>query len=145
MRPKRLYACTAWDPYFKKDVEAIERVQRNAARFCTGQYDQTASVTSMLQGLNWDTLETMRKRERLVTMYKMCHGYLEGNWGEYLIPNNEKRTRGSHQFKFRIPKARINVFKYSFFPRTISEWNKLQLTLLLLNLLTFLKTAYFKN
>ena len=49
VRPKPLYACTAWDPYFKKDVEAIERVQRNAARFCTGQYDQTASVTSMLQ------------------------------------------------------------------------------------------------
>jgi hypothetical protein len=67
MRPKLLYACT---PYFKEDFEAIERVQRSAvARFCTGQHDQTASATSMLQGLNWDTLETMRKRARLVTMH----------------------------------------------------------------------------
>lgn len=58
-------------------------------------------------------------------MYKMCHGYLEGHWEEYLIPNNERRTRGSHQFKSRIPRATKDIFKCSFFPRTISEWNQL--------------------
>lgn len=46
VRPKLLYACTAWDPYYKKDIGDLERVQRKAARFCTGQYDRTASVTS---------------------------------------------------------------------------------------------------
>ena len=95
----------------------------NFIRFGTGQYDQTASVTIMLESLKWDTLEKMRKRARLTTMYKMCHGYLhvDGNWEEYLISNNERRTRGSHQFKFRIPKATKNIFKSSFLPRTISE------------------------
>ena len=59
-------------------------------------------------------------------MYIMCHGYLDGNWEESLIPNNERTTRGSHQFKLRTPKETKNIFKSSFFLRTISvEWNQL--------------------
>ncbi|CAB3989347.1 vascular endothelial growth factor receptor 2-like, partial [Paramuricea clavata] len=33
VRPTLEYASTAWDPYYKKDVAAVERVQRSAARF----------------------------------------------------------------------------------------------------------------
>ena len=33
VRPKLHYACSAWDPYYKKDKAALERVQRKVARF----------------------------------------------------------------------------------------------------------------
>ena len=74
------------------DIGAVEGVQRKAVRFGTGQYDQTASVTStiMLQRLKWDTLEKMRKRARLTTMYKMCHGYSDSNWGRIPYPKQRK-------------------------------------------------------
>ena len=42
-----------------------------------------------------------------------------------MIPNRERRTRGSHYFKFVVPKGNKDVFRFSFFPRTISEWNRL--------------------
>ena len=37
----------------------------------------------------------------------------------------ERRTRGSHDFKFIVPKGHKDIFRFSFFPRTITEWNKL--------------------
>ena len=44
---------------------------------------------------------------------------------DHLKPNHERRTRGSHDFKFVIPRAKKDSFKFSFFPRTINEWNSL--------------------
>ena len=43
----------------------------------------------------------------------------------HLTPNSEKRTRDSHAFKFRMPEVCKDVFKFSFFPRPITEWNSL--------------------
>ena len=125
VRPNLQYACSAWDPHYQKDKAALERVQRKAARFVTGNYDRTTSVMEMLQDLQWDTLETMRRHTRLSTIHKVCHGLLDGDWGNYLITSKERRTRGSHDFKFIVPKGHKDIFRFSFFPRTITEWNKL--------------------
>ena len=62
----------------QKDKAALERIQRKAARFVTGNYDRTANVTEKLQDLQWDTLETMRRHTRLSTVYKMCRWGLGG-------------------------------------------------------------------
>ena len=48
-------------PHHQKDKAALERIQRKAARFVTGNYDRTTSVTEMLQDLQWDTFEKTRK------------------------------------------------------------------------------------
>ena len=44
---------------------------------------------------------------------KMCHGPLDGDWGDYLL------------FKSIVPKGHKDIFRFSFFSRTITEWNKL--------------------
>ena len=36
-----------------------------------------------------------------------------------------RNTRRKHQKAFNIPLARTNVYKFSFLPRTIVEWNRL--------------------
>ena len=84
----------------------------------------------MLQDLQWDTLETVRRyarsvHVRLFVMYKMCYGFLDGKWEDYLIPNRERRTQGSHDFKYIVLKGHKKIFRFSFFPRKITEWNKL--------------------
>ena len=124
VRPTLEYASTAWDPHYKKDVAAVERVQRSAARFCLGNYDRTASVSAMIKELDWDTLETRRKCTRLSMMYKLSRGLLNLNT-ENVLPSQEIRTRNSHKFKYRVPRATKDIFKYSFYPRTLSEWNGL--------------------
>ena len=105
VRPKLEYASASRDPHYKKDISTLERVQRKAARFCLQNFNKTASVTDMLSDLNWDTLETRRKKNRLTLMYKLNHNLVDINTEEHLIPNSEKRTCNSHVFKYRMPKV----------------------------------------
>ena len=123
VRPKLEYASAAWDPFLKKDISALERVQRKAARFCSQNYDRYASVTDMIKDLGWTTLETRRRQSRLTLMYKLTHGLIDIDTRKYLIQHSESPTRGTHQFKFCVPYANKDVFKFSFFPKTITDWN----------------------
>ena len=124
VRPKLEHASAAWDPFLKKDISALERVQRKAARFCSQNYDRYASVTDMIKDLGrWATLETIRRQSRLTLMYKLTHAVIDIDTRKYLIQHSESRTRGSHQLKFRRPYANKDVFKFSFFPKTIADWN----------------------
>ena len=111
----------ACDPFLKKDISALERVR--LSRFCSQNYNRYASVTDMIKDLRWATLETRRWQSRLTLMYKITHGLIDIDSREYLIQHSESRTRGSHQFKFRVPYANKDVFKFSFFPNTIADWN----------------------
>ena len=77
----------------------------------------------MIKDLGWATLETRRRQSRLTVMYKLTHGLIDIDSREYLIQHSESRTRGSHQFKFRVPYANKDVFKFSFFPKPIVDWN----------------------
>ena len=64
LRSKLQYVCTDWETHYKKDKASVERVQRKAAQFLTENYKQTASVTGMLQGLEWNILlQIMRKSQ----------------------------------------------------------------------------------
>ena len=53
------YGQIVWDPHLKQDVERLERVQRQAARFITGDYrtHEEGCVTSLLQSLELSSLE----------------------------------------------------------------------------------------
>ena len=51
------YAASVWDPHVTKQKQAIEKVQRRAARWVTNQHDSMPSVTAMLKELNWQPLE----------------------------------------------------------------------------------------
>ena len=125
VRPKLEYSSASWDPHYKKYISTLERVQRKAARFCPQNFNKTASVTDMLSDLKWNTLETRRKKNRLILMYKLSHNLVDINTEEHLIPNSEIRKLNSHAFKYRMPKVSEDVFKFSFFPRSTIEWNSL--------------------
>ena len=70
------------------------------------------------------TLITRRRQFRLtLIMYKLTHGLIDIDSRKYLIQHSESRTRGSHQLKFRVPYANKDGFKFSFFPKSIADWN----------------------
>ncbi|KAK6167049.1 hypothetical protein SNE40_021157 [Patella caerulea] len=124
VRPTLEYASSIWDPYQRKNIKSLESVQRRAARFATSNYsDRTpGSVTSILQDLQWESLETRRVRSRLAMFYKITHGLIDIPPLDYLTPG-DGRTRGTN--KYRQPPTHRDVYKYSFFPRTITDWNRL--------------------
>ena len=48
IRPIVEYASPVWDPHTKHYTNKIEMVQRRCARYVTGNFDRTSSVTSLL-------------------------------------------------------------------------------------------------
>ncbi|KAI8489980.1 hypothetical protein Bbelb_323410 [Branchiostoma belcheri] len=46
------YSATVWDPYTIKGIQAVEAVQRRAARVTLNDYRRTSSVSQMLNDLN---------------------------------------------------------------------------------------------
>ena len=68
----------------------------------------------------------MHENTHKAVFYNMYGGFLDGKWEDHLIPNRERRTPGSHDFNFFIvPKGHEEYFRFSFFPKTITEWNRL--------------------
>ena len=62
VRPILEYSSTIWSPYTKDYIYKIEMVRRRAARYVTNRYRNTSSVTSMIEHLEWETLETRRAK-----------------------------------------------------------------------------------
>ena len=63
VRPILEYACVAWSPYHKSNVQAIV-VQRHAARYTLKKFDRYASRSEMIGILESPTLESRRNTLR---------------------------------------------------------------------------------
>ena len=59
------YCSSVWSPRHKDQVHKIEMVQRRAARFTTNRYRNTSSVSSMLDHLQWESLEARKSKIQL--------------------------------------------------------------------------------
>ena len=121
-RPILEYGSSVWDPYTVKLQEELEKVQNRAARFVTRNhvYD-TGIMTDILGHLNWESLKKRRKDNRLILFHK-------GLKGKARIPTVDlipKTRRGRNQLSlaFHIPSASKDIYKYSFLPQTIRDWN----------------------
>lgn len=127
VRPIMEYAAEIWNPYKADHVRKLEAVQRRAARYVTGRHHNTSSVSCMLQDLGWETLEKRRLRLQLTFLYKIINNLVDIDADKYLQPTNA-RTRSSHSLSFKIHSSRTDYYKYSFFPRTVCNWNTLPAT-----------------
>ena len=80
-------------------------------------------MTGILGQLKWESLKKRRKNNRLILLYKGLKGKARIPT-DGLIPKT-RRGRNQHSLAFQIPSARKDVYKYSFFPQTIRDWNYL--------------------
>ena len=129
--PMLSYCATIWDPHHQNTINKTEMIQHRVARFVLNHpwqrhhhYCHYDSVTLMLQKLQWPTLQSLRTNARFILLYKIIHHYQQ-------IPDNYQPipaypfTRANHHSKFQHYLSRTNTYRYSFFPRTIPEWNSL--------------------
>jgi hypothetical protein len=123
VRPIVEYAAVAWDPRTQRNIRKIEQVQRSSARFVTGDYDRTSSVTAMIENLQWSTLATRRQLSRLEMMYRIRFDLIDITWSKYMTPVTSN-TRG-HASRFQHLRCSSDPYLYSFFPSTIRDWNRL--------------------
>ena len=82
------------------------------------------SVTSMLDHLDWESLEASRTKHRLIMFFKIVHGLVDIPSDAYLTPASTQ-TRSHHSLKFRQIPTSSDYYKHSFFPKTVCLWNSL--------------------
>ena len=121
VRPVLEYASPAWDPSSNEDTAKLEKVQRQAAHFVRNNcYDRTRGcISKMVSDLGWEPLQHRRRVDRLTTFYKIQRGLVEIDTD--VVRPSDRRTRGHHRLYQTA--ATMSVYKYSFFPKTIREWN----------------------
>ena len=147
VRSRLEYAGTVWDPYYQQDIEKLERVQRQAARFITKDYRtrEPGCVNRMLQDLNLPPLAERRRKARLGLMYKITGGLIPAIPPQnYLTPVSASRRRirptkyedfeatniiDRHEVRntrgFQLPAYNTNQYQNSFV-RTVVDWNHLE-------------------
>ena len=90
----------------------------------TNRFHNTSSVSDMLQDLNLQTLQQRRLRTRLIFFYKIIHN-LVAIYPTDLLHPQDSRTRHSNPHGFQQIHTSKDTCKFSFYPRTIVQWNML--------------------
>ena len=124
VRPTMEYASTSWDPYKTEDVNCLDKVQCRAAGYAYNNYTERTlgCVTAMVSSLGWESLQDRRKMHRLTMLCKIRHNLVK-------IPESESIV------------FIVTVYKMTFFPRTIQDWNKLPSTITDIQEIEAFKTA----
>lgn len=99
-------------------------VQRRAARYVTSRYHNTISVTSMLNELEWETLQSRRTKSQLTMFYKIENSLVDIEMSDY-VDKPTRPTRSQHSKKYRQLPCSKTYYQNSFFPRTVPTWNSL--------------------
>ena len=90
----------------------------------TGKYTyETGSMTGILEQLGLESLNKKRKDSRLIMLYKGLKGAASIPTDDLVHPN--RRTRNNHSLAFQTLLAGTDIYKSSFFPQIIRDWNSL--------------------
>ena len=124
IRPSLEYACTVWVPYTQGNIYKLEMVQRRGARFVLGRYNNTSSVGTCYLSSAGLPFKPGDRHLRLCMMYKIHKGLIAMDAQEFMTPL-QRRSRHVNSYAYKIPRSKTDYHMYSFFPRTIREWNSL--------------------
>ena len=139
IRPHLEYACTIWSPSTKKDIVALENVQKFALKVSLKQW--TLSYEDMLDRANIPSLSSRRKNLSLCQLYNIVHSgvgppIFSITYRPVCYNHRSNNTRLLYQ-----PFAHTSRFLNSFFPRAISAWNSLPTSVVSCTTVTSFKRA----
>ena len=124
IRPILEYSNSVWDNCSQEQKNDIESVQTEAARIVSGA-TKLCNIDNMYNDLKWESLSSRRSKHKLVIFYKMFHG-LTPSYLSNLIPiNNQNRYNLRNISNVPLIHARTQLYKNSFLPSVIRDWNNL--------------------
>jgi len=92
-------------------------------------YSRYSSVTSMLEQLSMPSLQFRRKSSRLQSLHKALYHQISLTTPPYFLPML-RSTRQYHPLHYILPQPSTTAYQYSYFYRTVNDWNKLPLNLI---------------
>lgn len=123
VRPLLEYAYQVWSPYFKKDIDILEKVQRRATKMVL--FLRHKSYEDRLDTLGLTTLEKRRQRGDLIETYKiLTEHYDVPSLKSMYTKNTNERLRG-HSLKLNRNNTTSNPRKHFLSNRVVDTWNKL--------------------
>ena len=128
--PTIQYCSAIWDPYQQTSIHKLEILQHRAARFVLNKpwrRNHRDSITGMLMTLIWPLLENRRRHSRLILLFKFVNKLIHIPTQYLPVPSPLTTTRANHDQKFMQQYARMDRYLYLFLPRTIPDWNNLNI------------------
>ena len=126
VRPILEYASSVWELCTKKHIDTVESIQRRVAYFVLNHDHNTSSVSTMINQLNWVTLQQRQRMVRLVELRKMRNNLVHTDIIRVDFNRADCQHQGQNQ-QYTQLQCRIQYQQFSFRPRTIREWNELPL------------------
>lgn len=120
VRPHLEYASVIWAPFYRKDILAIENVQRRATKMVTGLKE--LSYEDRLRKLGLPTLMYRRERADVLQMFKILRDYECVNLTNISISTNTNR---GHPYKLTKSFSKTRAGQNRFSNRTVNNWNGL--------------------
>lgn len=122
VRPIMEYCVQAWCPYYHKDIDKLERVQRRVTKLIPSLRNK--SYEDRLKELDLFSLQHRRLRGDLIQVFKIIKGIDNMDYSKYFSIDRTGYTRGNG-CKI-IGKTFIsNESKHFFFNRIVNLWNGL--------------------
>ena len=122
VRPHLEYAVQAWSPYFQKDIDELEKVQRRMTKLVPDL--KNLPYETRCERLGITTLQKRRLRGDLIEVYKIIHGFENVNVNDYFEFNTGSTRTNTYKLRKREhirTVTRANAFSI----RVVNPWNDL--------------------
>ena len=118
VRPHLEYGNAIWGPFYKKDIDMFESVQKRATKLIDTLKDKP--YEDRLIALDLPSMTYRRKRGDLILMYKLINRLVRLDFNIFFTPMRMSHTRG-HSKKHATKRPKIDSFSH----RVTNRWNNI--------------------
>ena len=126
VRPTLEYGSQVWSPFLLKNIDLVENVQRYFSRCIPGL--STLSYPDRLAFLKLPSLELRCIRSDCITLHKVLYNQVHVSFNNFFTLRSVVSQRilpRNNDITLFIPRAHLDLCKYSFTIRATNYWNAL--------------------